>query len=324
MKIYGTLIAACLTLSLIPGLGGAEDYEFYRVRNGESVEMIAASRGMRADVLRTMNPSLEHVVFPEAGTVIFVPPQSVPSPPPRRQLSARSSRLSAPRVEIPKSSEVASAAPAAAPAPRPSARAHRGAGLSDGEVQLIWDKIVKPHTGAVALAEPRDLPVSTSFMITSDGQRIAVPSAPPRKPKVAPKAEVDSSDVQLSPRGEKVVRLLKSCFKYMGVPYVWGGEDPSGMDCSGFIQYVYGHEHGIPMPRTADVQFEVGAGVPRGQEQPGDLVFFETYCPGPSHVGVYLGRNQFIHASSGAGYITIGDLRDEYFANRYLGAKRNW
>ena len=319
MKIHGTLIAACLALTLLPQPGRAEDYEFYRVRNGESVEMIAAARGLRADLLRTMNPSLEHVVFPEAGTVIFVPPQAAPPSPPRRQLSARSSRLTAPRIEAPKAVE----APAAsAPAPRATGRTHRGGGLSDGEVQLIWEKIVKPHTGAVALAEPRDLPLSTSFMISSDGQRIAVPSAPPRKPKVVPKTDID--DVELSPRGEKVVRLLKSCFKYMGVPYVWGGEDPSGMDCSGFIQYVYGHEHGISMPRTADVQFEVGAGVPRGQEQPGDLVFFETYCPGPSHVGVYLGRNQFIHASSGAGYITIGDLRDEYFANRYLGAKRNW
>ncbi len=321
MKTYQTLIAACLALTLFPGpQARAEEYEFYRVRSGESVEMIAASRGLRPDLLRTMNPSLEHVVFPEAGTVIFVPPQAAPATPPRRQLSARSSRHSAPRIEAPKPAETRLAS--AAPAPKYSPRAHRGSGLSDAEIQLIWDKVVKPRTGAVALAEPRDLPVSTSFMITSDGQRIAVPSAPPRKPKVEPKVDLD--DVQLSPRGEKVVRLLKSCFKYMGVPYVWGGEDPSGMDCSGFIQYVYGHEHGIPMPRTADVQFEVGAGVPRGQEQPGDLVFFETYCPGPSHVGVYLGRNQFIHASSGAGYITIGDLRDEYFANRYLGAKRNW
>jgi cell wall-associated NlpC family hydrolase len=95
------------------------------------------------------------------------------------------------------------------------------------------------------------------------------------------------------------------------------------MDCSGFVQKVF-TDHGIRMPRTADLQFEVGQVVPRGSEQPGDLVFFETYCPGASHVGVYLGRSQFVHASSGAGYITIGTLRDEYFSRCYLGARRNW
>ncbi len=77
------------------------------------------------------------------------------------------------------------------------------------------------------------------------------------------------------------------------------------------------------LPRTADIQFEVGKKVPAGGERPGDLVFFETYAPGASHVGIYAGRRYFIHASSGAKQVTIGSLEDPYFKARYLGARRH-
>ena len=115
--------------------------------------------------------------------------------------------------------------------------------------------------------------------------------------------------------------LLSMARQYVGVPYVWAGRSPSGFDCSGFIYYVF-DQLGYGLPRMADGQFEVGIPVSRNSLEPGDLVFFETYEPGPSHVGIYIGNDQFIHASSGAGHVTVTPLNKTYYRDRYLGARR--
>ena len=115
--------------------------------------------------------------------------------------------------------------------------------------------------------------------------------------------------------------LLSLARQYLGVPYVWAGRSPGGFDCSGFITFVF-DQLGYGLPRMADGQYEVGIPVPRQALRPGDLVFFETYEPGPSHVGIYLGNEQFIHASSGAGYVTVTPMSNPYHRDRYLGARR--
>lgn len=126
-------------------------------------------------------------------------------------------------------------------------------------------------------------------------------------------------------RGRTDVRktqiLINLARQFLGVPYVWAGRSPSGFDCSGFISFVF-DQLGYGLPRMADGQFEVGMPVPRNSLLPGDLVFFSTYEPGPSHVGIYLGNEQFIHASSGAGYVTVTPMANPYHQERYIGARR--
>ena len=107
---------------------------------------------------------------------------------------------------------------------------------------------------------------------------------------------------------------------YLGVPYVFGGTSPYGFDCSGYVQYVFANA-GVSLPRTADVQFEVGTPVSTAELVPGDLVFFSTYTYGASHVGIYVGDGNFIHASSSQG-VTISSLSQAYYSSRYIGARR--
>ena len=115
-------------------------------------------------------------------------------------------------------------------------------------------------------------------------------------------------------------RIVSAAMDYMGVPYVFGGTTPYGFDCSGYVQYVFANA-GISLPRTADVQYEEGTPISTSELVAGDLVFFSTYTYGASHVGIYLGDNQFIHASSSCG-VTISSLGEAYYSSRYIGARR--
>ena len=117
-----------------------------------------------------------------------------------------------------------------------------------------------------------------------------------------------------------VRRLISSSFQYVGVPYWFGGTTPRGFDCSGFTRYVFS-QVGISLPRMADGQYSVGRPVATEKLRPGDLVFFETYEPGPSHVGIYIGNSQFISATSSRG-VVVADLFGYYWGERYIGARR--
>jgi len=113
--------------------------------------------------------------------------------------------------------------------------------------------------------------------------------------------------------------LTRSAMRFLGTPYVFGGTRTTGFDCSGYVQHVFAMI-GMHLPRTADAQFDSGRAIV-GQKRAGDLVFFQTYTPGVSHVGIYLGDDKFVSASSSGG-VMVSSLHESYWAARYLGAKR--
>ena len=119
--------------------------------------------------------------------------------------------------------------------------------------------------------------------------------------------------------GEQIVAFAK---QYMGTPYVWGGESPSvGFDCSGFVSYVF-KSLGYQTNRVARDIYRNGVEVDKSELQPGDAVFFASSSESIGHVGIYIGDGEFIHSSSGAGYVTINGLDESYYTRMYVGARR--
>jgi hypothetical protein len=118
---------------------------------------------------------------------------------------------------------------------------------------------------------------------------------------------------------EEVHNIMK---QYLGRPYVWGGRTPAagGFDCSGLLEYAFA-QIGIDLYGTAQSQFNKTTPVPEEQAKPGDLVFFSTYKPGASHVGLYVGNGQFINAngSNGTSYSSVEEWKRLY---PFLGFRR--
>jgi len=115
--------------------------------------------------------------------------------------------------------------------------------------------------------------------------------------------------------------LLETALSYRGVPYRNGGSDPTGFDCSGFVQWVFA-QHGLRLPREVHDQYQFGTTVDFDDVQPGDLVFFETVSRGASHVGIALGGDQFVHAPSSRGVVRVESYTADYWKRRYVGARR--
>lgn len=122
------------------------------------------------------------------------------------------------------------------------------------------------------------------------------------------------------PTNKNTEKIIVTASKYKGVPYVFGGVTVRGFDCSGYTKQVFA-EHKINLPRMADQQYKTGQVVAKNSLKVADLVFFTTYEPGPSHVGIYAGRNKFWHVSSSKG-VMLSDLNEDYWRFRYLGARR--
>jgi uncharacterized protein YgiM (DUF1202 family) len=163
-------------------------------------------------------------------------------------------------------------------------------------------------TLAVSKPEPKPAPAASS----SSGSSGSSSSSSSGSSSSVPSESSSSS-------ASDVVSYAK---QFVGVPYVYGGASPSGFDCSGFVMYVFSH-FGYSLPHGATPQLNYGYAV--DSLQAGDIVFFHgtsSENAAATHVGIYIGGGQFIHASSGRGCITISDLGGSYYSAHYLTARR--
>jgi cell wall-associated NlpC family hydrolase len=122
---------------------------------------------------------------------------------------------------------------------------------------------------------------------------------------------------------DKTETLINNAMQLIGVRYRWGGNTPqSGLDCSGFVRYVFNDTFGFLLPRKSAQMSKVGLQIGKEELQPGDLVFFNTMRHAFSHVGIYVGDNKFIHAPSRGKSIRVDDMTKIYWEKRYNGARR--
>ncbi|MGI9111054.1 MAG: NlpC/P60 family protein [Gaiellaceae bacterium] len=153
------------------------------------------------------------------------------------------------------------------------------------------------------------------------------PAAPPTEAAVlAPAVAAAADPSPIAPSVEAVAPVAPAAryggvvgiaMQYLGVPYRWGGADPSGFDCSGFSMYVYA-KLGISLPHHAASQYGMGTTVSKDQLEAGDLVFFN----GLGHMGIYIGGGQFIHAPHSGDVVKISSLSDSWYASTWVGARR--
>lgn len=149
----------------------------------------------------------------------------------------------------------------------------------------------------------------------------SAPETPEETPAETP-AETPTDNPAATVSGSEIVSLAQ---QYLGVPYVYGGSSSSGFDCSGFTMYVFS-QLGVKLPHGATSQLSYGASVSRSELQPGDLVFFQDYGAVASHVGIYIGGDQFIHASSSyynGHCVVISSLTETYYNSHYYTARRH-
>lgn len=147
--------------------------------------------------------------------------------------------------------------------------------------------------------------------------RPSIPGGPGRAAASTPREA--AGPFVSSDRASTSAAVLTTAMGLTGVPYRLGGTDPTGFDCSGFVQYVL-RQHAIGMPRTVIEQFGVGD-VPQAVE-PGDLVFFQTSGSKASHVGIAIDAQSFVHAPNSRGVVRVDRLDAPYWAGRFLGARR--
>ena len=183
-----------------------------------------------------------------------------------------------------------------------------------GALALAAGSMACASTGAV----PKPFPMPGRTPQAAAGGSAAAAPEPAPVPAATPASPAAGRSPGSSFDG---YALVGTALSFRGTPYRNGGTDPSGFDCSGFTWYVFA-QYGVSLPRAVQEQYRVGKSVKPEDLSPGDIVFFTTTDPGPSHVAIAIGGDEFVHAPSSSGVVRVEHLSSSYWSPRFLGARR--
>lgn len=196
-------------------------------------------------------------------------------------------------------------------------------GLLNPDMVRVGQTLIIPG----AARGPKPIPVIAPAPVVRSGssgqaaEPVARSAQAPRSAQGNTMSAASAAPVQLIGGGSGNA-IYSNAMQYLGRPYVWGGTSPSGFDCSGFVWYVH-KVSGRDVSRGLWGQMNGGPRVPRDRLQPGDAVFFaNTYMPGLSHAGIYIGGGRFVHASDERTGVTVSSMSDSYWGSRFVGASR--
>jgi len=300
------LITLCVLMLSIPSLALAA--KTHRVKKHENLYSLAKKYHVTVAELKDANNLVGNNIKPRR--LLVIPPRSVSE-------GKSAASASAAAVYKVKKSETLSRISKKTGIPVSELRrlnALKGSRVKAGKVLVLRDSAPEEEP-KVKVAKKLQLRHSDLFSEKDYEQSLQELSA-----TLEPEDQVDlSRSTEL--KVDNIKELKKSAYGFLGTRYRFGGSSRSGIDCSSFVQKVFG-ELEVSLPRTAREQFEVGNAVAPGDLQKGDLIFFSTYASYASHVGIYLGNNKMIHASSRDRRVVISSMNTSYYRSRFLGAKR--
>lgn len=196
-------------------------------------------------------------------------------------------------------------------------------GIATGSLTAKADDVNNTLTPAARLAAMNLIAANAAAAAAAkDGQQVAN-TGPATNTDAAPESRVQRAQKLLSNVTDKASDVVLGALNYIGVRYKYGGNTPdSGLDCSGFVRYVFQDTTNFLLPRRSEEMSQVGERIAKTDLKPGDLVFFNTMRRSFSHVGIYIGGDKFVHAPATGGKIRVEDLRESYWSARYNGARR--
>ncbi|WP_409290565.1 LysM peptidoglycan-binding domain-containing protein [Peribacillus sp. SCS-37] len=327
--------------SLVPsGLAAS-----YKVKSGDTLSRIAQNNGVTVAQLKEMNKLKTDAIF--LGQTLQVPdkkPAAKPAPKPaapkqtvytvvkgdsldkiarkyKTTVSSLKKWNSLENDTIKPGQKLKVTAPAAKPAPKPAVKPAPKPVQPSKTPSVNYE--VQPGDSLWLISSKYG--VTTAELIQANklktesiqaGQKLVIPN-----PKKAPAAPAKPPAKPTGTQAANIQLAIDEGHKYLGVPYLYGGSTPAGFDCSGFAYYIFS-QSGFDIKRTSSANY-FSQGRTVAQPQAGDFIFFSPSPGSPSitHMGVYIGDGQFIHADSTRG-ITITSTEVSYFKTRFLGYKR--
>jgi cell wall-associated NlpC family hydrolase len=305
MKQKACLLLICALVVVLPSLAFAA--KTHKVRKNESVYSLARKYQVSVDDIRTANNLAGTLI--RKGDVLVIPP--------RAQATAVASAGGAGATyKVRKGDSLHKIARKAGVSVDELRRLNslKGTALRVGQVLAL--RAAEPQVAEPSNRSSRKYTARFRELFSEESNELTLAELA----DFDPDRPVDLSQ-SITLKDDNADLLKKKAFGFLGIRYRFGGNSRNGLDCSSFVQQVF-REMDIRLPRTAREQFVVGDQVPMGELRKGDLLFFRTYASFPSHVGIYLGDNKMIHASSRDRRVVVSRMNTPYYRSRFIGAKR--